>query len=55
MKSARWNAYVLVGNIKVYLRKHMTTTEAVKWLDSKCTNHNGVNLMCGLQVHCERK
>ena len=54
-KPQLWNIYVMAGNMKFYLRKKMTTTEASKWLNTKCTHDNGNHFMCGMQVFCERK
>ena len=54
-KHRTWNAYIMAGNIKIYLRKNMTTTEAVKWLKTKCKHTNGKDFMCGHKVLCERK
>lgn len=51
----KWNVYVMAGNMKFYLRKQMTTQEAIKWLDANCEHKNGNNFMCGHQVFCERK
>ncbi len=55
MKSKKWSTYIMLGNFKLYLRKHMTTTEAIKWLESKCVRENGNNFMCGFRVYCESK
>jgi hypothetical protein len=54
-KQYKWNVYVMAGNTKFYLRKQMTTQEAIKWLDANCEHKNGNNFMCGHQVFCERK
>ena len=54
-KTKLWNAYIMLGNFKVYLCKSMTTTEIIKWLDTKCTHKNGNNFMCGALVYCESK
>lgn len=55
MKSKKWSAYIMVGNIKIYLRKSMTTMEAINWLNNHCKNENSNHYMCGAQVFCERK
>lgn len=52
-KQKKWNAYIMAGGIKVYLRKAMTTLEAVKWLEDNCKADNGNHFMCGTQVFCE--
>ena len=49
----RWNAYIMLGNIKFYLRRSMTTNEAVKWLQENCQTQNSNHFMCGTQVFCE--
>lgn len=49
----RWNAYIMIGNIKLYLRRSMTTREAVKWLQEKCKTQNSNHFKCGTQVFCE--
>lgn len=35
-KQNKWNAYIVVFKIKIYLCKHMTTNEIVKWLKDNC-------------------
>ena len=52
-KQKRWSTYIMVGNIKVYLRKSMTTMEVIKWLDEHCKEINTDYFMCGTQVFCE--
>jgi hypothetical protein len=54
-KQKKWNAYIMAGNLKIYLRKAMTTTEAVNWLQQKCKVVNTEYFMCGTQVFCECK
>jgi hypothetical protein len=49
----KWNTYIMVGNLKIYLCKRMTTMEAVKWLQDNCKTHNSDYFMCGTQVFCE--
>lgn len=51
----KWNAYIMIGNLKIYLRKAMTTLEAVKWLRKNCKVENTNYFMCGMQVFCECK
>jgi len=51
----KWNTYIMVGNLKIYLRKRMTTTEAVKWLQKHCKANNGNHFIRGMQVFCECK
>lgn len=52
-KQKKWSAYIMVGNLKVYLRKAMTTMEIIKWLDTHCETVNTDYFMCGTQVFCE--
>jgi hypothetical protein len=54
-RKKKWNTYIMAGNLKVYLRKAMSTTEAVKWLQNNCKADNGNHFMCGMQVFCECK
>jgi hypothetical protein len=54
-KQKKWSAYIMVGNLKVYLRKAMTTSEIIKWLDTHCKTVNADFFMCGTQVFCECK
>lgn len=49
----KWNIYIMIGNLKVYLRKAMTTMEAVKWLEAKCTSRNSHYFIGATQVFCE--
>lgn len=51
----KWNTYIMVGNLKIYLRKAMTTMEAMKWLQDNCKSDNGNHFMCGTQVFCESR
>lgn len=55
MKPKKWNIYIMAGNLKIYLRKAMTTNEAIKWLSANCKTDNGNHFMCGTQVFCESK
>lgn len=52
-KNKLWNAYIMAGNLKIYLRKSMTTTEIIKWLQANCKTDNDNYFMCGTQVFCE--
>jgi len=52
-KTKKWNAYIMVGNLKIYLRKAMTTKEAHKWLEEHCNIIDTDYFMCGTQVFCE--
>lgn len=54
-KQKKWNAYIMAGRIKLYLRKGMTTNEAIKWLQQNCKIINTDYFMCGTQVFCERR
>jgi hypothetical protein len=54
-RQKRWNAYIMAGRLKIYLRKAMTTNEAVKWLQEKCKIVGTNYFMCGVQVLCEYK
>ena len=54
-KTKLWNTYIMVGNLKIYLRKSMTTTEIIKWLADNCKTVNTDYFMCGTQVFCECK
>ena len=51
----KWNAYIMVGNLKFYLRKAMSTAEIIKWLTSNCKIIGTDYFMCDVQVHCECK
>ena len=35
-KQKKWSAYIMVGKIKIYLRRSMTTTKIIKWLEDNC-------------------
>ena len=50
-----WSVYIMVGNLKIYLRKRMTTMEAIDWLAENCNMQNSDYFMCGTQVFCERR
>ena len=50
-----WNAYIMVNNKKIYLRKFMTTMEALKWIDANCESDNENYFMCGTQVFFETR
>lgn len=52
-KKKLWNAYIMAGNLKIYLRKSMTTMEIIKWLQDNCKTDNDNYFMCGTQVFCE--
>lgn len=54
-KHKKWNVYIMAGNLKIYLRKAMTTMEAVNWLQQNCKHVNTDYFMCGTQVFCECK
>lgn len=49
----KWNIYIMVDNHKFYLRKEMTTLEAINWLKENCKVHNTDYFMCDTQVFCE--
>lgn len=51
----KWSTYIMVGNIKIYKRRSMTTLEAIKWLQDNCTIQNTDYYMRGRQVFCECK
>ena len=52
-----WNVYIMVGNLKIYLRKRMTTMEAINWLQENCKQENGNCFMrgSGTEVFCETR
>ena len=54
-KPKKWNVYIMAGNTKIYLRKSMTTMEAIKWLEQNCKSVNADYFMCETQVFCECK
>ena len=54
-KQKKWNAYIMIGNLKFYLRKAMETNEAIKWLKENCKIRNTDYFMCGTQVFFECK
>lgn len=51
----RWNIYIMLGNLKIYIKRAMTTTEAANWLQAKCTANNSNYFMHGKQIFCESK
>lgn len=51
----KWNAYIMIGNFKIYLRRHMTTTEISKWLMEKCKIIDTSYFKYGTEVFCECK
>lgn len=52
-KQKKWSVYIMVCNLKIYLRKAMTTQEAANWLKENCKIDNSDYFMCGTQVFCE--
>ena len=53
----KWNVYIMVGNLKIYLRKHMTIMEVIKWIDDNC-NVDKTNYFMrgsGTEVFCESR
>ena len=54
-KQQKWNAYIMIGNLKFYLRKSMTTTEIIKWLLDNCKIIGTNYFMCGTEVFCKCK
>ena len=54
-KPKLWSAYIMLGNLKFYLRKAMTTTEIINWLASNCKIIDTDYFMCDVQVFCECK
>lgn len=52
-----WNVYIMVGNLKIYLRKRMTTMEIIKWLEDNCKMENSDYFMrgSGTEVFCETR
>lgn len=54
-KKSKWNAYIMIGNFKFYLRKAMTTTEIINWLIANCKIIGTNYFMCGTEVFCECK
>lgn len=54
-KQKFWSTYIMVLNHKIYLRKSMTTMEAIKWLKENCKMSGTDYFMCGNQVFCECK
>ena len=50
-----WSAYIMVLNHKIYLRKHMTTMEIIKWLTNNCKIIGTSYFMCDTEVFCECK
>ena len=51
----KWNAYIMLLNHKFYLRKSMSTTEAVNWLLNHCKIIGTDYFKWGTQVFCERR
>lgn len=54
-KQKKWNVCIMAKDSKIYLRKAMTTMEAVKWLEANCKMKNNNYFMCDTQVFCESK
>ena len=54
-KQKRWNMYIMAGNLKFYLIKHLTTSEAINWIKENCKVEDTNYFMCGTQVFCEFK
>ena len=56
-KQKKWSIYIMCGDTKAYLRKEMTTQEAIKWLDDNCDVKETNWFMHGIgtQVFCESK
>lgn len=52
-----WSVYIMVGNLKIYLRKRMTTMEIIKWLEDNCKvdKTNYFMLGSGTEVFCESR
>lgn len=53
----KWNIYIMANDHKIYLRKGMTTMEAIKWLEDNCITKNTDYFMhgTGIQAFCESK
>lgn len=53
----KWNVYIMVGNLKIYLRKHMTIMEVIKWIDDNCNVDKTNYFMRGsdTEVFCESR
>lgn len=54
-KQKKWNAYIMVCKIKIYLCKHMTTSEIVKWLKDNCKVQNASYFKYNSEVFYECK
>ena len=54
-KQKLWNAYIMLGNLKFYLKRSMTTTEIIKWLTDNCKIIGTNYFMCDTEVFCECK
>lgn len=54
-KQKKWSAYIMIGNLKFYLRKHMSTTEIINWLIKNCKIVGTNYFMCDTEVFCECK
>ena len=51
----KWSTYKMVGNLKIYLRRSMTTTEAINWLQEHCKMQNTEYFIGKTQVFWECK
>lgn len=52
-KQKKWSAYIMLGDLKFYLRRSMTTTEIIKWLTDNCKIIGTNYFMCDTEVFCE--
>lgn len=53
----KWNIYMMANDHKIYLRKALTTLEAISWLKENCKVKDTDYFMHGTQtqVFCECK
>lgn len=51
----KWYIYMVFKDHKIYLRKSMTTTEAVRWIIKHCKVNKTTYFFYGREVFCECK
>ena len=49
----KWNLYIIVKDTKTYIKKELSTKEAIKWINENCRIENLGFFMCETEVFCE--
>lgn len=49
----KWNLYIIVKDVKTYIKRELSTSEAIKWLGENCKIENFGFFMCETEVFCE--